>query len=263
MRELAAPHGARPVEAELVGLVPEAALDGYPPDVPIRGFDPDAARDREAAGGRRTPRDRLDFRRWPRPRGSAAASTAGPRAGASTDRRARPRNRAGGEGAGPRRAAGAADRADVPPTWRSAIIRGVVAAVIFFVLLAAALRPPVGAALALGGSCSPSTSRSATTSTFFIWRRARAGAERAREKSEPLASTSRCSPSARSPRTPSSFAATAPTAALIVDPGDEAERILGALEELGVKLEAILLTHTHFDHIGAVAPVAKATGAPV
>jgi len=52
--------------------------------------------------------------------------------------------------------------------------------------------------------------------------------------------------------------------ALIIDPGDEAERILGTLEELGItKLEAILLTHTHFDHIGAVAPVARATGAPV
>ncbi len=51
---------------------------------------------------------------------------------------------------------------------------------------------------------------------------------------------------------------------LIIDPGDEAERILGTLEQLGItKLEAILLTHTHFDHIGAVAPVAKATGAPV
>jgi glutamate formiminotransferase len=38
-RELAAPLGARPVEAELVGLVPEAALAGYPEDVPIAGFD--------------------------------------------------------------------------------------------------------------------------------------------------------------------------------------------------------------------------------
>ena len=51
---------------------------------------------------------------------------------------------------------------------------------------------------------------------------------------------------------------------MIVDPGDEAERILEALEALGIKtVEAILLTHTHFDHIGAVAPVARATGAPV
>ena len=40
VRELAAPLGARPVEAELIGLVPEAALDGYPEAVPIRGFDP-------------------------------------------------------------------------------------------------------------------------------------------------------------------------------------------------------------------------------
>jgi glutamate formiminotransferase / 5-formyltetrahydrofolate cyclo-ligase len=39
-RALAAPLGARPLEAELVGLLPEAALAGYPADVPIRGFDP-------------------------------------------------------------------------------------------------------------------------------------------------------------------------------------------------------------------------------
>jgi glutamate formiminotransferase/glutamate formiminotransferase/formiminotetrahydrofolate cyclodeaminase len=40
VRALAAPLGARPVEAELVGLVPQAALAGYSEDVPIRGFDP-------------------------------------------------------------------------------------------------------------------------------------------------------------------------------------------------------------------------------
>jgi glyoxylase-like metal-dependent hydrolase (beta-lactamase superfamily II) len=51
--------------------------------------------------------------------------------------------------------------------------------------------------------------------------------------------------------------------ALIVDPGDEAERILHAVDELGVGVDAILVTHTHFDHVGAVAPVARATGAPV
>jgi glyoxylase-like metal-dependent hydrolase (beta-lactamase superfamily II) len=51
--------------------------------------------------------------------------------------------------------------------------------------------------------------------------------------------------------------------ALLIDPGEEAPRILAAVEELGLELEAILVTHTHFDHVGAVAPVAKATGAPV
>ncbi len=52
--------------------------------------------------------------------------------------------------------------------------------------------------------------------------------------------------------------------AVIVDPGDEAERLLEALKALNITtVEAILLTHTHFDHVGAVAPVARATGAPV
>ncbi|MGZ4185003.1 MAG: MBL fold metallo-hydrolase [Solirubrobacteraceae bacterium] len=52
--------------------------------------------------------------------------------------------------------------------------------------------------------------------------------------------------------------------ALIVDPGEEADRLLRAVDDLGIeKVEAILVTHTHFDHVGAVAPVAQATGAPV
>jgi hydroxyacylglutathione hydrolase len=51
--------------------------------------------------------------------------------------------------------------------------------------------------------------------------------------------------------------------ALIIDPGEEPEKLLGAIDDLGVTLDGILLTHTHFDHVGAVAPVAKATGAEV
>jgi len=51
--------------------------------------------------------------------------------------------------------------------------------------------------------------------------------------------------------------------ALLIDPGEEAPRLLAAIDEAGVTLDAILLTHTHFDHVGAVAPIAKATGAPV
>jgi hydroxyacylglutathione hydrolase len=52
--------------------------------------------------------------------------------------------------------------------------------------------------------------------------------------------------------------------AIIVDPGDEGPRILEALRAIGITtVDGILLTHTHFDHIGAVAEVARATGAPV
>lgn len=51
--------------------------------------------------------------------------------------------------------------------------------------------------------------------------------------------------------------------AVFIDPGDEAPRLLAALRELGVELDAILLTHTHFDHVGAVAELARETGAKV
>ena len=51
--------------------------------------------------------------------------------------------------------------------------------------------------------------------------------------------------------------------AVLIDPGEEPARLIRAIAEAGVTLDAILLTHTHFDHVGAVAPVAQATGAPV
>ncbi|MCW3025079.1 MAG: beta-lactamase domain protein [Solirubrobacterales bacterium] len=55
----------------------------------------------------------------------------------------------------------------------------------------------------------------------------------------------------------------AATRAVIIDPGEEPDRLLEAAADLGVQIEAILVTHCHFDHIGAVAPVARATGAEV
>jgi hydroxyacylglutathione hydrolase len=54
------------------------------------------------------------------------------------------------------------------------------------------------------------------------------------------------------------------TRGLVIDPGEEPDRLLAAIADLGIEtVEAILLTHTHFDHVGAVTPVARATGAPV
>ncbi len=51
--------------------------------------------------------------------------------------------------------------------------------------------------------------------------------------------------------------------AVVIDPGDETEKILNALEEEGCTLEKILLTHGHFDHTGAVSELAEKTGAKV
>ncbi len=49
----------------------------------------------------------------------------------------------------------------------------------------------------------------------------------------------------------------------IVDPGDSADKILNVIEEKGYNVRYILLTHGHFDHIGAVDEVAKKTGAKI
>ena len=51
--------------------------------------------------------------------------------------------------------------------------------------------------------------------------------------------------------------------ALLIDPGAEPERLIAAIEALGVTIDAILITHTHFDHVGAVAALARETGAAV
>ena len=49
----------------------------------------------------------------------------------------------------------------------------------------------------------------------------------------------------------------------VIDPGDESNAILDYLEDNHLRCEAILLTHGHFDHVGAVAAVAEETGATV
>jgi hydroxyacylglutathione hydrolase len=51
--------------------------------------------------------------------------------------------------------------------------------------------------------------------------------------------------------------------AVLIDPGEEAPRLIAAIDRLGLTIDAILLTHTHFDHVGAVAPLAAHTHAPV
>lgn len=50
---------------------------------------------------------------------------------------------------------------------------------------------------------------------------------------------------------------------VVIDPGDEAAVIQRAIEEAQLEITLIVLTHYHFDHIAAAAPLREATGAPV
>ena len=49
----------------------------------------------------------------------------------------------------------------------------------------------------------------------------------------------------------------------MIDPGEEPERVLAALQELGLRCVAVLVTHAHLDHIGGVGAVAREAMSPV
>ena len=51
--------------------------------------------------------------------------------------------------------------------------------------------------------------------------------------------------------------------AVVVDPGDEPDRILDALSGAGLKPIALVHTHAHFDHVGCSALLKRITGAPI
>lgn len=51
--------------------------------------------------------------------------------------------------------------------------------------------------------------------------------------------------------------------AIVVDPGDEVERILSMLGRYKLQVQAIISTHAHIDHVGGLAKLHQYTGAPV
>ncbi|WP_432697173.1 MBL fold metallo-hydrolase [Marinobacterium sp. YM272] len=51
--------------------------------------------------------------------------------------------------------------------------------------------------------------------------------------------------------------------AAVIDPGGDIERIQAVIEEEGVKLTQVLLTHGHLDHVGGTAPLAREAGVPI
>jgi glyoxylase-like metal-dependent hydrolase (beta-lactamase superfamily II) len=50
--------------------------------------------------------------------------------------------------------------------------------------------------------------------------------------------------------------------AILIDPGDEEERLVEAVRRLKLEVEAIVCTHAHIDHVGAVAPLQRRLGVP-
>ena len=51
--------------------------------------------------------------------------------------------------------------------------------------------------------------------------------------------------------------------AMVIDPGDEIERVLAAVEKHGLKVTQIVVTHAHIDHVGGAMKLKRATGAPI
>jgi hydroxyacylglutathione hydrolase len=51
--------------------------------------------------------------------------------------------------------------------------------------------------------------------------------------------------------------------AMVIDPGDDVEDVLGIIREHGLKVKQIVITHAHIDHVGGAMKLRKATGAPI
>jgi hypothetical protein len=99
-----------------------------------------------------------------------------------TKRRARPRSRQEAKAQARSRGGGGTRRIDSPPTWRSSIIRGFVAAAIFFALLMVLFKRPIGASLALAAFMLVFYIPAGYYIDLMMWRKRERAQIRSREK---------------------------------------------------------------------------------
>ena len=152
------------------------------------------------------------------------------------------------------------DRYSKPPTVRSALQRSSIAAIVFIAAMILIVHQTVAASIALGGFVLLFyVPLSYYTDLFFYRRRRRKTWSRGSPSRGRADVTVGACPGELLPDPPRGLrprAARRPRRRGRAAAG-------GPCDELGVTPEAILLTHTHIDHIGAVAQIARATGAPV
>ena len=183
--------------------------------------------------------------------------------GGSVDRRRRSRPRTREEARAQARRQAGQKRAAKVPTWQEAFNRALLMSGILFLLMAVAFGRDAGASALLSITMLAIYVPAGYYLEKFLYSRRLAAERKARDKQKALMDV-RTFTVGPVQENCFIFRRDGSDTGLIVDPGEEADRLLAALADLGItKLEAILLTHTHFDHIGAVAPIARATGAPV
>jgi glyoxylase-like metal-dependent hydrolase (beta-lactamase superfamily II) len=51
--------------------------------------------------------------------------------------------------------------------------------------------------------------------------------------------------------------------AIVIDPGDESDRVVDFIKDIGLQAKSIICTHAHFDHVGATGDIKKATGGKI
>ena len=154
----------------------------------------------------------------------------------------------------PPRAAGTVDRRDIAPTWGSAFKRGLFGAAIFFLLFWLAFGRPVGAALgALGGDAGDVRADGLLHRPVHVPAPAApaAGRQRGPQAGDERPSSATLGAMDVRMLTVGQVAENCfvlrrdgSDRGLIVDPGEEAERILHVVDELGIGIDAILVTHT-------------------
>ena len=172
-----------------------------------------------------------------------------------------PRRRARSQDARP---TGAATGWSTPPTWRSALNRAGIATVVFAILVLVLFKQSMAQAVLLAAVMLLLYVPLTYYTDLWIHRRYLRKQEQAKAKAGAALMDVRML--TVGPFAENSFIVRPEDGdrAVIVDPGDEAERLLARDRgDSASRLDAILLTHTHIDHIGAVAPVARATGAQV